>query len=357
MTGTIEVLDQGATPPPPPVVTEAPKAPELPPQEAPRFVDPDDIELAAAREEAANEAKGRTEQQPPAPSPPKADPPAPTKAQPGPVPYERFSEVNKAAAALRDENIYLKGALTALQGKSSEPQPTATTAPAKTDPNPQQQQTHADRIAAEQAALLAASERLDRGEIGYRDYEQIRLKTDDNIAALRADAMRAEIARTMPQQQVQSLADQHILNVHAKQIEDTFPYLGIITDAQLDLLRDLAFAEAQLQGRPIGTGPAETMRLRQMIAELSAVHGPRWHPVAKITPVPAGGATQPPPRSQAAQDRLTKMGMAATMPPNTAAMGSTGPTGTEFTEARIAEMSDEEIAALPATVRARIKGG
>ena len=60
--------------------------------------------------------------------------------------------------------------------------------------------------------------------------------------------------------------------------------------------------------------------------------------------------------SEAATARLKKHEMAADMPPDTNSMGTAG-NGEVFTDQRIASMTDEEIMALPATVRKRFLTG
>lgn len=314
--------------------------------------DIDAADLAEARRIAALEESGEQDDQQTDPAPATAPASEPAKPQPGPIPYERFSEVNNDLKKTREELAYLQGQMDAMQAQMAGKAPATDTAPAA---QPQPSVAPTDAIQAHRASVKEAAAKFDSGEITLTEFEEVRAAAEDAIAEL--NVQRAAQAAAARQVQQPGFADEAILANHAARLNEEHPYLTAMSGEQLMQLRAMAMAGAQAAGRPYGPGPAETMRLRQDVANLSDKFGPDFvpdfkptaRPSATTTPKTGGGQNLSP----SAQARMAKMGMAAAMPPDTSGMGSAG-NEDPYSEARIAAMSDEEIAALPASTRARI---
>jgi hypothetical protein len=327
--------------------------------------DPDLVELRAA--EAALQGKQREEpadpgqqqpaqQQPPARPAPAAAPAQQQQQQPGPVPYDRFAAVSRDAATLRDRVTYLEGAIAALRQGS-------TAAPAAAQQPPQgapQAQPPADPIDAQVATLRKhvtdAARRHDIGEITLVEFEEQRGAAEDRIAALRAEQLRAN----MPTQQ--GLMDQLAEQAHLNQLVARHPYAKGLSTQQAEALAVLATQELAMEGNPIrDSSLAESLRLRERVAQLSDTWGPKWGVQPSSSPqqqpstpstgrVPAAPSALPLSPAAAARDR--KMQVAAALPPDPASMGMGAPA--EISAAQIEVMSDEEIAALPPAVLRRV---
>lgn len=290
-------------------------------------------------------------QQEPAPGTPPAGDQQQQRQRPRAVPLERFNEVNRALQQERERRAYLEGALAARTG----------TAPAEspgTTPT-EQQAPPADPIRAEiqqqRALLREIAGRFDRGEITLAEVEEQRGQAEDRIAEL--NLQRAQQTQGAPTADVLETlrTEAHLVGLYQHH-----PYAANLTEQQAAMLAQRAQTDAALEGRPIGSGPAETRRLREAIAKLSDEWGPKWgvQPSRAVTNTPAPGQQQPTtPRSQpnlspAAQARSAKMAMAAALPPDPAQFGQGAQA--EISDAQIATMSDEEIAALPAHVQRRL---
>jgi hypothetical protein len=326
---------------PPPADPQAGQSPAMPD-------DPDEAELAEARREAAA-AESPAELQSAAgqePKPAHQNTEAPAKSAPGPIPYERFAEVAAELRKVRESEAYLQGQLDALRAaKPPTETPPVVENPSAAPANP------ADEIKALRAKVEEAAERFDNGEIGMREYEQVRAQAEDRIAELNL--------QRVAQPPSGGLADEALLASHAARLDAEHPYLPVLELSQLRELQAMAEAAALVRGQPYGQGPRELMRLRQDVARLSDIHGPEMVPNFKpparspSSTAPSNGTGRYPDLSPAAQARARKLEMAADMPPNVNEMGSAG--GTDgFSDARINAMTDDEIAALPAAVRARI---
>ena len=277
---------------------------------------------------------------------------------PGAVPYQRFRQVNESLNTTKAENEYLKGKVEAMEalvkGGGALPTP-ATQAPSQAAPTP----VPPDQIKQIREAIEAEAEKYDRGEITLKEYEKFRGEREDQIRALELQRVTDAVAR---QAAAPSMADEAMLAAHAQALDQQYPYLQVMSHEQLLRLRDMAIVEAQQAGRPFGSTAQDTRRLREAVAQLSVGFGPAWGltlpqtPSAPNTQSPSGSNAGRPALSPAAQARQRKHDMAADMPPDTTHMGSAGNQDT-FSEQRIAAMTDEEILALPATVRQRFLTG
>lgn len=342
---------------------------QQPQAEAAAPLDPDEAEYRAAlaaveAEQTAASQQQDEEQQPAQPQqqPPAAPPPQaqgaqqqpPQQQRPRVVPYDRFADVNRRLQEERDRRQYLEGALAATRGgpaSNGQPQPEQQEAP---PPDPIADQIQALRK--QQKDLMA---KVDTGEMLFAEVEEQRGQIEDRIADLRQQ--RAREAQQTVAPAPESLADQAIEQAHLTSLYQRFPYAASLDDQQALRLADLARQELALEGQPDRGTKADTLRLRERVAMLSNTWGPKWglqpsRPVTTNQPQQQQPSTQPqgqPPLSPAAKARQAAMGKAAALPPDPAAMGMAASAG-GLTDAQIASMDDEAIAALPAHVRHRI---
>lgn len=321
-------------------------------------VDIDDLALQAAieaaeAEERGNDEQGTKEPQPSAKEPDEgADllpPEGGSGKQPGPVPYERFREVNKDLKETRDRLAYLEGRMDALKAVSGNAAPASAPPAANQAPPPA---SIPDQIKTLRSGLKEAAAAFDAGEISLAEFEDKRGAVEDTIANLNLQVVAELTARNS----APSLADETLLQTHAQTLNREYPALMVIPKEELQALANMVMTQEARAGRPIGDTPQETMRLRTIVAKRAAPYAaaigievpPSTAPSADKNTTPAN------PLSPAAQARLKKMGVAADMPPDTSGMGSSGTSEDPYSEARVALMTDDEIAALPAATRSRI---
>ena len=124
------------------------------------------------------------------------------------------------------------------------------------------------------------------------------------------------------------------------QLLTDYPVLAKLTKAQLDPLNTLAYAQAELEGKPFGEGPAATKQLRQRIADLAEqFYDPAAHTARKAKTAAAIAAGQPAASNvtalPTAAQREAKLALAAGMPPEIGKTGAGAPAG-ELTEEQIA---------------------
>lgn len=336
--------------------TEAPTALQAP--------DPDEAEMQAALA-AVQAEQGGTQQQEPAAGgqqqtegqqqPPQGasgqQPPAPIM-----VPLGRLQQEAAARKRAQAEADYLRGALeaerAARQGGTGGQQGQQGQAPAQPG-QAQQQDPYASEIEAAQAEIDRAAEQFDSGAITLAEFKKVELPHMRRIAALEAEQAAARVAP-----RAQSLADEEIQAVQVNALAARHPYVNALTQDMAAQLARIAAVEAEAEGRPYGSGPREDMRLREHVARLSDTWGPKWGLQARQPTQQQQQQTQPAPNgapSPQASARMAKMEAAAGHPPDTSGFGQGGQ-GDAISDARIMTMSDEEISALPATVRARILG-
>jgi hypothetical protein len=286
-------------------------------------------------------------------------PQSPCQPAPPPVPYQRFAEVWRDANAAKERATYLEGAVEVLTRQLAGHNPVngapavGTEQPAaESPPDP------ANTIRVQRAAILALAGRYDAAELSLAEYEEARAVHEDQILAAQREMLAAVPAAQAAPANV-GLADQKILNEHLNQLYSAHLYAQALTNPQAEFLANIVRQEAEARGHPMGTGPRDTMLLRQEVARLSDFYGPRWGmqpqraaPQSSPQSAPAPGSR---PLSPVAQARQAKHAMAAGLPPDPASFGSAG-SANPISEASIVGMSDEEIMRLPAQTRARLLG-
>lgn len=341
--------------------------------------DPEDAELAALEAAvAAEEAGGDPEPDPggesaPAPEPVKepanepepvplaadADPATPAADADGKavvsdpkdagdapmIPKARFDEAVSAAReearVAREELAYQKGIADALRSAGANPSPAA---PIET---PEQ------RIAALREQKHALADDYDAGKINTRQWEEQRDVLNDQETAIRQEMIAP--AQT-PAPTTQAQADDLYMDSQIVALETAHPYTHEIkSPADWEYLGRKAGEELAAEGITLGTDARSVLIFKTRVAELTDRYGHvltgKQLPAQPADPIP--GSTSATPLSTAAQSRAKKLDQAAASPPDTSTIGASAGAKTELSEADIMAMSEDDLGALPDSVKAR----
>lgn len=345
----------------------------------PAVVDVDDIELNEAKaavlaEEAGGKAEGQggaapgepTGQQQQAAPKDQQQPAAGAQpaAEPTMIPYARFVEVNSAKSEAERVAAYWRGIAEAR----------GTPAPAAQPAQTQQTQTvePPDPLKALRDEKKALAKRYDGGELSMEDYEAQRDALDDKATSIREEQLLARVPKAAAP--AQGASDALYLETLTAQLEIQHPWVVVFdqvaTNSEWELLRTRAIDNCAARGVDPTKGDLGRYELRKEIAKLAdelghALIGKRA--TEKGIALPGAQASQgqqqqqqqqQPPRVPQAQARLDAMVKAAGAPPdisNLAGNGAGDPGGVP-SDAHLERMSDEEINALPVSVRNRLKG-
>lgn len=303
-------------------------------------LDPDAAALAAVR---ADIAAGKTDDSPASPTP---DTPAPAaQAQPAaPAAPKPASNVVPAAAMLAERRARQNAELAAaeLRGRVAVLESMARPA----DPNapaPQAPAAPVDRVTQIDQEIDTLAERFDRGDITMAEFKRQERVLQDEQRALREQ-----------QQQRQAVETDTSLEQHSAQLMTQYPVVAKLNAAQVDALTQMAYADAALEGKPIGVGVEGTKDLRTRIAVLAQ---------AKFgQTAPGSAAPTPPAPSRQMQNTSAALDKAQAAPPDVSQMGSAStanlPSDGEIL-AQLERMTDDEANAylnsMPG-LRAKIRG-
>jgi hypothetical protein len=270
------------------------------------------------------------------------------------VPKARLDEALHKADEASRQATYLQGQLEAYarympqgsqqSGQSSQP-----------SGQQQPQQDLQAQIQQERDRKQSAADKYDSGEISLKEYEQVRDEVDDKIWGIRQQAQQSQQRRPASEW---GPADEKVLEDHLEQLASNHPYVDVMTQQDYDRLQRIAYAEAEAEGRPIQAGARGTMDLRERVARLTDHYGPQWYPNAEVK-----SGSQPsnqqqrqaqgPNLSPQAQARQDKNALQERLPPDPNEIG-TGAQGSQVpSEGQIAQMTDDEIQALPPEIRQR----
>jgi hypothetical protein len=307
--------------------------------------DPDALDIAAAREEiakAGQPAAPATEPEPAVPAaaatePKPAEPPKPAAQPDQMIPKARLDEVLKKQGDLERRNAFLEGALSAVTPPKAEPAAPATPEPPKRT---------IDQIEAEKLTL---ADQFDQGKISAKEWREKESALDREARAL----TERPAAAAAPAQ-----GDELFLEALTQQLEQKHPYSTLITDdADWTFIEAKARQQLTAGGKSLTDSAADTLLLRQKMAELTDVYGPTLTGKSLKKSAPAGTGTppaNPPAASPTAAARAAKLGMAESMPPDISNLGGSPASGTEISDTALMNMSDDEIGALPEATRRRI---
>lgn len=333
--------------------------------------DLDDLEVANALKAAEEEEKARAQPaaQPAAPatasSQPQAQPapattPTPTEPSGEMIPRSRLNqEIEKhqqtrELLARKDGEIEgLKSALQRGGTPSTAPQPQAK------DPATEIKDVRAER--------LALAKRYDDGEISYVELQSGIDALNDREEAARDKIRDAKYTRETPTAPAPS--SDLLLDERTEQLEQSHPYVAELSQRDLEFLTVKACEQLIAEGKDVPLdrqwNARESLMVRERVAQLSDTLGPGLtgkqiaKPAASTAPAaqPSGqpAAAKPAGLTPQAQARKAALDKAANAPPDLSQVGSTQPLS-EPTEAAIEAMSEDEIARLPASTRAKYLG-
>lgn len=302
----------------------------------------DDAELAAIEAQlAANGGQERddaTEEQEQAtePTQPQSQEVPAAAGKPAMVPHSRFHEVNLRAQQEADRNRALelqlaemKGMVAALAaGKTP-----AAAAPQQAEPTPQ------ERLVALEDEFASLAEKYERGELSTKDYEIAKLGVSRQINRVERE-IEAPASAASPTQDT-------YLQEQTDALTSEFPVLATLTAADIDAIIPLARRNAAREGADLGSD----LKLRRYVA--ATAQGIYGGP--QTTTANAGG--KPPARpTNPAANGLSKLEIARRAPPNLNGLASQGPApnGGEPTKEQFDGMTEDQRAALPDAVLARM---
>lgn len=355
--------------------------------------DPDQLAFDAAKKAVDDlEAAGRASE------PGAAEPPIPTAARPRPVapavapkapaaqprqPFQPMIPKDRFDEALAEANYWkgvaaahgiVPGAAPAAPGQP----PAAPAAPAKAPPHP-------NTLLASGAKIINdASAAYENGEMTLVEWTA---KLFDGLSmihdgrdALTLGIFRKELLEDVDRRIGERVrpgpADQAILDTQIAEITKDKVWFGVLNEGERKWLQQTAMSEAQARGQPYGNTPADTMRLREHVADLAEQYGPKWHPELTGVATPpeptgaaAGAPAQPAPQPAPAPaqprraatpvvtpaQRAAKVQLAASFPPAGDTRYGARPSG-ELTLEDVPNLTSDELEALPAATRQRLLG-
>ncbi len=344
-----------------------------PPQQAPEdtstaapVFDFDDAALAEARRQSALEDSGQTGGQVVRPAAPQQ------QGQPIMVPKQRLDEALAAARSnavageeWRNRALYMEGALATLR---AQPPTAGTAAPATQAPAAvAPAQSVESQILAEQAKMIEAAEKFDRGEILATDLKRVEISASNIIQGLREQALYQAMMSKMPVPQA-GLADSQLMDTATADLENRHPWTFELRPHEFAWLENVAVDFFRGLGQPITAGnPTDAMKVRNLLAQMTEVFGPWMFPsrIAQVEerrrmlaaqqqtqqqqqPAPVGNG-----RGAVIENVPPFAQRYAAHPPNMQGAGITQ-LPENVSEDRVNNMTTEEIMALPADVRARI---
>lgn len=290
-------------------------------------------ETDATETEVADDQTETPEATQPATQPAKA-----ADGKPRMVPIERLNEVISERNKTREEIAELRGMVAALAASKG----AQATPAAAQDAEPETPQSRIEKMEAEVAAL---AERYDNGGISFSDYEKARRAIDRQIVRLELE---------IDQPRTTDRPDDTYLREQTDRLESDFPVLKSLTAADIQAIVPLAQRQAEKDGIDFG---GNALRFRRYVAETAQrIYG---DPTQQTTTTPAAGAQaqdgNPKPGNAAAR----KVELARNAPPNLNNLSVSGRATQvgEYTPQRVAAMSDDELAALPDSVLAKLAGG
>lgn len=322
--------------------TQVEEKPQTTPQEPAQpdlFLHPDDLELAELERLAAEEEKSAPViEEEPQPQPQPQPEPQP---QPQPmIPKARLDEVLRQGGELQQKldelarhNAYLAGQLETY-GRQQQPAGTP-------------QQPVLDPVAQVTAKLKALGARYDAGEVSMEELLVEREALDEEARQARIEASRPD-----PAELAARISRDPIVTEATARMEAANPWFANIPQHFVQrMLVDEAKQMLAERGIELTTDARSTLILRQAVIDVAKMAG---------MDLKYGGTPQPQPQPQpngvTPAERQAKLDLQQRLPPNTARIGTSQQIDTMSPET-LAEMSDSDLAALPASVLDRLAAG
>ncbi len=338
------------------VTASADPAPAQPSAPNPDDADVDDLALIALRQAVEAEESGSgaapIEGQTQADADAGGQPPVeqeknpdgtPKPGKPKMVPIERFQQVYTEKRDLQAEVARLAGENLALKSQAPPTQPTI---------NPQ--------IADLNQQITALAQKFDDGLMTYSELKQQEQALQVQIDRIREDEIVAKASQRVQPAPAPAVADLTFQR-ETQRIEAAYePFMELIPDAYLDGFVATVRSELAAQGiTVIKPNSEELLLFREMCGQRAQQQAQHWSNLSgKAIPKPNG---QPAPKpttgnQPTVEQRRAKLEMQSDFPPNLANLNRSGGVDDAPTEATIEGMSDEEIAALPTTMRHKLMG-
>ena len=367
------------------------ETPQVQPGEDDQF-DPDDMDAAELKEaleaaeaekaaandefkEAVAEEQGKT-RTPDTPEGSQAQgQEAPQEQQPGPmIPKQRFDQIAKRAYEAEQKIAHLQGR---LEGMSAAQQfgrsPQSQQGHGQPQPQPQQRQTTPEELIAQiRERGKSAAKRFDDGEITAVELEEIRSSNEDALARIREYQFAQRMKREQEQSQPAKPAVSDLyLDERTAELENRYPAIREVQDRnEIEAYRQQAQQVLQNRGvdlSQMSQGHAK-LALRETVAQIAEITYNKPYREARaaiqrlargedFTAVMGQQQTQQPAQSPQAQARAKKLAMAENMPPDIQAMnGAKSSTDRSYSDVELENMSDDDIAALPTSLRNKLLG-
>lgn len=293
----------------------------------------------------------------------------PGQQQPSPmIPKARLDEVLQERDQLRSTAQYLQGVVdtqTRMMSTATQAAPQGNQqAGAPAAPQPQAA-TLDQQIAQAEAKKLELAEKYDAGDLSTKEYQEQVIGLDRQIRTLSDQSHQALV--TAATQRAQAATQQTLMesqvNSAALKIQAEHPYVSVIDQHHNGAaIWNMIDAEAQQALIQKGINPhdgtaASRVALMNEKAALADKYGPTLTGVQVQQPqVQTNQQQQPSPGlSPVAQARLAKIDVANQQPPASGSIGNTGQVN-QISDDDIMKMSQDEIAALPASVLRRFTG-
>lgn len=264
--------------------------------------------------------------------------------QPRTIPMPRFAKVVSRLRETELENARLKGQ---LEGRDAKP------ADDKGSPKKPE-----DLIADIDTEIDKLAEKFDAGEIKLAEFKR-------RERELEAQKREITQAATQPEE-VRDL----YLEEKTQELENRFNWIGEVSQKHLDAFGPLAIDLMRDRKLAVDDSPASQLAFRQHLVAVAIAHGvPAMYgwskgedgawtkggkPAARMPGAPPAGDGKPPQRTGVTpEQRKAKAELASEQPPSPG-IGRPAAAQTDPTDADMAKMTDEEIAALPAATRDRL---
>lgn len=262
--------------------------------------------------------------------------------QPAPmIPKARFDEVNTENARLREQNAYFKGLADARQ-----------TQPAGDTPAVAPPKSPEDRIAELRQQKVAFAQKFDDGEKTFAEVTAETDKLNDQEHAIREEQLRGNQTPAQPG----TSGNELYLEEKTRDLESQHPYAKEIkSQDDWDFITKKAMAEFHAEGVTLPDDARGDLMLRERMATLTDRYGPMLTGKDLSKPSDDGKPETPGGPSGLADARKDKLALADKHPPDLSTSGAPG-TPTEYTDEKIAGMSEDDIGELPQSVRDRLAG-
>ncbi len=193
-------------------------------------------------------------------------------------------------------------------------------------------QTPENQVAALNSQIDDLWQKGDDGELSLVEIRKQERVIEGQIRTIQGDGTVRPQGQQAPQ--MDATVEQNLVRLEAD-----YPVITTLTDVAMAEFVKQAYESSEAEGKPIGAGALETMRLHNLAAKHAHDHYGKFYPQSATPAAPAAqpqtpAVTTPVGLSEAAQARSAKMDLAANHPPNINSLGTSAD----------GQMSDEQVA-------------